>query len=390
MVKKLFFLFATFFFLLPQTSIVLASENPLSHPNNKFGIHILFPTELQKAAKLVNSNGGQWGYVVIPLQSGDRDMAKWQSFLDEAGRRHVIPIIRLATEGDYFNTTVWRTPTDDDIIDFANFLNSLTWPTKNRYVILFNEVNRADEWGGSVDPTAYAKLLSYAVSVFKSKSQDFFLLNAGLDNGAPDNLPDFMNEYTYLQAMNTAVPGIFHQIDGFDSHSYPNPGFSEPPSVITSKSIGSFRYERSLLASFGVQHIPIFITETGWRSDAVTSALEAKYYQEAFSGSWSDADIAVVAPFLLDAGSGPFRPFSFLKADGSETAQYLMYSSIPKIEGKPSLTQTVLSAASEAISQASPTLSLPERNFSAELTAGSRSFSVSKTMETAFRWIMKI
>lgn len=162
----------SFFLFLPRQSF--AVEDPLKVPNNKFGIHILFPSELEDAAKLVNSNGGDWGYVTIPLQSGDRDLEKWQDFMDNALRLHVIPIIRLATEGDYFNTKVWRKPDETDVIDFANFLNSLDWPTKNRYIIVFNEVNRGDEWGGEVNPQEYANLLSYAVTVFKSKNQDFF------------------------------------------------------------------------------------------------------------------------------------------------------------------------------------------------------------------------
>jgi len=75
-----------------------AVYDPLTLPNNKFGIHILFPSELEKAGELVNSNGGQWGYVTIPIQVADKDLVKWQKFFDEAKRLKIIPIIRLATE----------------------------------------------------------------------------------------------------------------------------------------------------------------------------------------------------------------------------------------------------------------------------------------------------
>ena len=63
-------------------------------------MYILFTTELEAAAKLVNSNGGDWGYVIIPIQAGDMSKAKWQQFMDDAKGRHVIPVLRLATEGD--------------------------------------------------------------------------------------------------------------------------------------------------------------------------------------------------------------------------------------------------------------------------------------------------
>src|SRR3989344_4339022 len=115
-----------------QVNQVNAIYDPLSVPNNKIGIHILFPDEIEKASELVNSSGGDWGYTVIPIQSSDKDLKKWQNFLD-----------------------------------------SLEWPTKNRYVIVFNEVNRADEWEGKSDPADYARLLSYATIVFKSKNPDF-------------------------------------------------------------------------------------------------------------------------------------------------------------------------------------------------------------------------
>ena len=389
MVKKVVFLLSTLLFIVSTATPVFASENPLAVPNNKFGIHILFNTDLDTAAKLVNSNGGKWGYVVIPIQASDMDLTKWQSFMDEAKKQHVIPIIRLATEGDYFNKTAWRKPTDDDVIDFANFLNSLTWPTKNRYVIVFNEVNRADEWGGSIDPAEYANLLSYAVTVFKSKSQDFFLLNAGLDNAAPDNPPDYMNEYTYLTDMNAAVPGIFKQLDGFDSHSYPNPGFAEPPTVSTNESIDSFSYEENLLKSFGTPDLPVFITETGWDNSAISDTIQTDFYKQAFSSVWSDPNIVVVAPFLLTAGAGPFAEFSFLNTDGTETPQYKTLAAMPKVAGQPKMVPAVL-AANTNIAAPSPTWEPPVRDFSAKLNTDSNDVSLAETAQKAFNWVMKI
>ena len=59
--------------------------------NNIFGIHILYTYELPKAAELVNSSGGDWGYVTIPMQAGDRDLEKWQKFMDETKAYHIIP-----------------------------------------------------------------------------------------------------------------------------------------------------------------------------------------------------------------------------------------------------------------------------------------------------------
>ena len=255
----IFFLALIMFLSTSQSSYVLAIENPVSVPNNKFGIHILFPGELDEAAKLINTTGGDWGYVTVPIQSGDQDLVKWQSFMDNAMDKHIIPIIRLASEGDYFNTKVWRRPTATDVLDFANFLNSLKWPTKNKYVVVFNEVNRGDEWGGEADPATYADLLTYAVNVFKHLDQDFFIISSGLDNAAPNKGKEYMNEYDFMRQVEYAKPGTFSQIDGIASHAYPNPGFTQPPTVLNSKSIASFSYERDLANFLANKKLPVFI-----------------------------------------------------------------------------------------------------------------------------------
>jgi len=340
--KRLFaFALTIVVFISFSTSTAFAIVDPLSTPNNIFGIHILFPSELSQAANLVNSNGGKWGYVVIPVQAGDKDIKKWQKFMDDAGKLNIIPIIRLATEGDYFNTKVWRRPNYADIVDFANFLDSLSWTTKNRYIVIFNEVNRADEWGGKSDPTQYADLLNYAVSVFKSKNQDFFIIPAGLDNAAATT-SDSYNEYEFLQKMNVAVPGIFNQIDGIASHSYPNPGFAQPPQVITSESIGSFQFEKNWIESTTGKQFPVFITETGWPIDVVPETNIPFYYKTAFANAWSNKNIVTVAPFLLQGNGGPFAPFSFLRMDGSLSAAYKTIYDMPKITGNPILPPIVL------------------------------------------------
>ncbi len=357
-IQRILILFALLLALLCSSQRVFAQAQEVPLPNNKFGIHILFPSELSQAAKLVNSSGGDWGYVTIPIQAGDRDLVKWQAFMDDCRTYHLIPIIRLATEGDYFNTQVWRTPNENDVTDFANFLNSLTWPTQTRYVTVFNEVNRSNEWGGHVDPAGYAQLLSFAASTFHSKSPDFFIISAGMDNGA-DTSSTAMDEYSYFRAMHQAVPYVFDQIDGMGSHSYPNPAFLTPPTTMTRKSIASFQFEHSLISTFTHKNLPIFITETGWTRDGLSDQIIGQYYAQAFQTVWNDPNVIAVTPFLLLSGDGPFMQFSFLKPDGSPTQMAQAYMSIPKPAGHPVLIQPVLAA--ETINNAK----LPVKDFGA-------------------------
>lgn len=377
-------LFFCLLFFFSSSYSVYAIVDPLSVQNNKFGVHILFPSELDAAARLVNSNGGDWGYATIPIQAADKNLVKWQKFMDAARTFHVIPIIRLATENYYFNTATWRKPNDADVLDFANFLNSLDWPTKNRYVVIFNEVNRSDEWGEDPNPAKYAEILQYAVETFKSKNKDFFIISAGLDNASANMAKQSMDEYAFLQEMNNAVPGIFNQIDALASHSYPNPGFSQPPSIATTKSITSFKYEKSLAEQFSNKNLRVFITETGWSQDKVKEANIASYYKEAFNSVWNEENIVAVTPFLLRAGMGPFAQFSLINNSGSSTLAYMAIEKLQKVQGSPELSKEYIL---NKVGKPQKNL-LPTRVFLDESIQEKTSLIQLKTVKTILKWIL--
>lgn len=324
------------FFLVLSPSVTLATENPLSVPNNKFGIHILFPSELESAAKLVNSNGGDWGYVTIPIQSTDRDLDKWQKFMDDCKKYRLIPIIRLATypENDY-----WTRPTVFDPLDFANFLNSLDWPTKNRYVIVYNEVNSNLEYEKAVDAAHYAQILNESIDAFKRVNPDFFVISAGLDPHAPSVGNLYENQYQFYIDMDQAVPGIFSKIDGLASHSYPAFDFSANPANETTTGSMEFKTESEFFKNrFGRANLPIFITETGWKvSDRLAEFVVANYYREAFTQKWNDPNIVAVTPFLLNGQASGFTSFSFIGSDNQPNLIYKTVASLPKIKGTPAV-----------------------------------------------------
>lgn len=318
-----------------------ATYDPLSVPNNKFGIHIADPNDLAEAAQLVNSTGGDWGYVVMVIQDNDRSTDKWQSIFNQLRRLHLIPIIRIAThpEGDS-----WKIPTPEDASRWADFLNSLLWPTKNRYVVFFNEPNHGKEWGNRIDPEGYADIFSSYAKEFREYSSDFFILPAGLDFSAQsDGLA--LNASEYLERIVAKYPDFFSAIDGWTSHSYPNPGFSGSPYAIGRGSIASFVWEISFAQSLGLSKpLPVFITETGWIHDQgktyIPSYLSPTQVginlQTAARSTWNDARIAAVVPFLFNYQDMPFDHFSFKTIGNTgyyDHAQY--YTSIQKTEGKP-------------------------------------------------------
>lgn len=314
-----------------------AIVDPLASPNNKFGIHIISstPDEASPAADLVNSTGGDWGYVTVLIESKDRNKEKWQTFFNELRRRHLVPLVRLATQPE---GSVWKIPYEGEEIAWADFLDSLIWPTKNRYIIIYNEPNQGQEWAGKVDSRSYAKVLDKTITALKSKNPDFFVLNAGFDASAPPKAPLFEDEERFLTEMNQEIPGIFNRLDGWVSHSYPNPGFVGSPSGTGKGTVGTWAWELQLLRGLGVsKNLPVFITETGWKhSEGKTydkslpgSETVAKYFQQSFSNSWSYSNIVAITPFLLNYQDYPFDHFSFKKIDGTTSNSKILGASFP-------------------------------------------------------------
>lgn len=326
-------MFTTYYLL--HATYSYAVTDPLARPNNFVGIHILFPSELDQAKNLINSNGGQWGYVTIPIQIGDRNLETWQDFMDDAKKQHIIPLIRLATQPDPHNTSVWRKPNLSDVLDFANFLSSLNWPTKNKYVILFNEVNRFDEWGGEYpDPIQYADLVSYANKVFKERDPNFYLILAGMDAAAPNDYKKYINGFTYLEDLMSGSD-IASNIDAFSSHSYPNPDFSAPPFENNKVGIATYRFEYAILNKNPEKTLPVFITETGWSNKTLPESVISKYYKLTFENIWNkDKDkIIAITPFLLTSG-GQFGNFSFLE-NGRGKDYFKTVLAMSKVKGEP-------------------------------------------------------
>lgn len=347
-----YFTFIIFFsFTIPYFFNALAVSDPLATANNKFGIHLITatPDEASPAAQLANSSGGDWGYITITLEGKDKNKDKWQQFFNDLRKRHLIPIIRLATIPDgnaliLGGQPFWKRPDLGEAQVWADFLDSLNWPVKNRYVVIYNEPNHGTEWGGQVDPKSYAAVLDQTITALKNKSKDFFVLNAGFDASSPNQLPNYEDEANFLQQMNEAVPGIFDKLDGWVSHSYPNPGFAGLPNQIGRGTIGNWYWEIQQLRSLGVtKNFPVFITETGWKhaeglnfaSGLPDQDTVAKYYQEAFLDNWSSSRVVAVTPFLLSYLQSPFDHFSFKKPEGDFYAMYQAIQSLPKTAGLP-------------------------------------------------------
>lgn len=337
--KKITIILTLFLFLLcikPSYAI----ENPLAKTNNPFGIHILNEDDIKDAANLVNSSGGEWGYVTLVIRKDERDTTRWQRIFDELRRSKLIPIVRVATiQQDHG----WEKPSFDEIDGWVTFLNSLNWVVKNRYIIVGNEPNHAKEWGGEVKPEEYTDYLATFSKKLKSSSVDFFILPAGLDASTPNNGQD-MSEATFLQKMINHQKDIFTYIDGWTSHSYPNPDFSGSVNAEGRGTLKTYEWELSYLKNLGFEsNLPVFITETGWAHDAEgtqngykTSQAIATNLKKAFSVVWDDPKIVAITPFVLNYTTTPFDIFSWKKKEGNSFYDfYYEIQNIPKPKGQP-------------------------------------------------------
>jgi hypothetical protein len=311
MKRSVIFFFAIFLFV---TAPVSAQDL-----NNKFGIHLASPhdEDLERAEDLVNSNGGEWGYITFVIQENDRDLNKWQGIFEKLREKQLIPVIRLATQPEGGN---WKRPKETEAESWAHFLNKLNWVTQHRYIILFNEPNHATEWGGTVDPVHFAKVNEAFAVKLKEASPDFFIMMGGLDASAPSSMPTYEDEEIFLRKVieEIGVSDFNRLFDGLSSHSYPNPGFVGSPYDRGRKSIRGYDWELQILDSLGIKELPVFITETGWNGTALSREDVARNFQIAYETVWlPDERVKAVTPFILNYQAEPFLQFSWVKPENT-------------------------------------------------------------------------
>ncbi len=340
--KKCILLILCILFIFPTNCIAL--YDPLSRENNKYGIHLADPNDIDDAADLVNSSGGSWGYVTIVIPETDRNTEKWQERFNLLRRKKLIPLVRLAGEA---RGPLWMPPSDTSIRDWVTFLDSLNWPTENRYVILFNEPNHAKEWGGILDPEGYANIFVQLATKLKERSEDFYILPAGLDMSAISDGASLEGS-EYLRRMIRYKPEIVKLMDGWNSHSYPNPAFSGSPIARGKGTIASFQWELDYLRQLGLQKnpFPVFITETGWVTTGgknfipgyYTSDMVGTFLTQLSNGLWQDNRIVAITPFVYSYQDVPFDHFSWIKFGSRELYPHaLIYQSLPKVNAKPKI-----------------------------------------------------
>lgn len=308
-------IFALLFFI---GSFVFSKASAQSLNSRVLGMHILHPDEINQFRQVYKDE--EWRFVTIPLTLDDLDNHReWQKFFDQAYQLKIIPIIRLSTR---FDTSIgaWQIPSRKNITDLARFLSNLDWHQDEKFVIVFNEVNHAAEWGGTIDPLLYGGILKFTSNWFRSEGRNYKILPAAMDL-ASNNSSNTREAFSYLQSLYNFDNEIFDKIDYWNSHSYPNPEFSASPTKRGQNSIRGFTYELNWLKSKTGKDFDVFITETGWASSYLTNYYLDDYYLYALQHIWSDPRAKAVTPFLMKGSPGPFASFSFFDAGNNPTIQ---------------------------------------------------------------------
>jgi len=316
--------------------------SPVTAANrNIFGLHLTQTSDIHQAAGIINSSGGKWGWVTIVIRQDQLNRSTWQQFFDDCRRYHLQPIIRLSTlmKSDY-----WQRPTTGDVDQLAGFLNTLNWPTKTQHIIVYNEPNHANEWGGGVDAKGYADISTYVYDKFKSLNPNFFILGPALDQATPDNLPKYQSAPEFIREIFLYRPEYFQKLDGLASHSYPNHGFVGSPADTGIHSIRGYEWELDYLRRLGLNHTyPVFITETGWphREGQIknnlyfTAATTAKHLSTALDLWQQDDRVQAVTPFIFNYPNPPFDHFSWLDSNQKLYPEYQLLTDRPKTANSP-------------------------------------------------------
>ncbi len=343
-------------------------SRPILASDNIFGLHLTQTSDIQSAKEIINSSGGDWGWATIVIRPDQLDKNIWQDFFNNCRRYHIIPIIRLASKPVGPN---WTRPDSDEIDKMATFLNSLIWPTKIQHIILYNEINHGQEWGGQVDIKNYVNTSLYIIDKYKTLNPNFFILSTGLDLAAPSKLPDFESANNVYQQINNYKPQYFELIDGIASHSYPNHGFIGNPNDTGQYSILGYKWELEYLKSLGVKkELPVFITETGWphregivkNNKFYTTETTANFYLNALNIWQGDKNIKAVTPFIYNYPNEPFDHFSWL--DSNEKL-YPTYQKIVLLQKSKNDPEQIAKHQAEKIHL--PLLILPDHQYSGRI-----------------------
>jgi len=308
-------------------------------PTNIVGVHQISPSDkdIRDGCRLVNANGGAWGWQLIVIREGEYTVDQLQHLHDVAREEKCILIHRLAT--GFASGDSWARPTEKTNAYFADLLSKVNTSTKDKFVVWLNEPNHGSEFGGTCDPVAYGNSAVAAARELKEKDSNIVFMLAGLDLAAPESRPQYCDAGRFYQDMLSQVPQVVDYWDALASHCYPL-NFVGSATTSGRRSIMCYKWEKSLLQSLGVKKaadFKVFITETGWKheSDGVPISYAADNTRFALQRWHDSGDVEGVMYFAYKFLTPPFSTFSLVDQENKGNEIAYTISGFPKIKGEP-------------------------------------------------------
>lgn len=305
--------------------------------DNAFGIGLVSPGSASDM-QLTGELAGPGGHVkmIFPgvTRASQGPEQAWIDAVNHAYANELVPVIRV---GPPWGDRNLRKESDD-----ANHMDYTSLAQAYRRVVdglprdedtliwieVHNEPNLCYEWtcqagqgdmeGGSkisYQKTAaeYAAFLRDVTDAIQGLDDDHIrVINGGLAPGGvrwchcgQEGGEPGITAREFLQAMEAGAPGVFDDLDGWASHSYPASNEGYGFFVPFDQAHTGLTYYEVELATIGRPGLPVLITETGWRTDEATRQQIADWTVQAFTDVWLPDDrVKAVMPFLLRGGSG--------------------------------------------------------------------------------------
>lgn len=295
---------------------------------DSIGMHVLRPQELEQVAQqyadLRQESNLTPLFITLPFTLNDVDnLQPWQDAFNLAKQQNIVPIVRLSTRFDA-ELNAWIIPNRYQMMQLMTAVDHLPWPQPKRHIILFNETNHAPEWGGQFNEQNYRQLaetLTFMVDWLHTEDNQYVVLPPAMDLAA-GNTSSTREAFDYWRELLTQEPNLLTYFDGWNSHSYPNPGFSASPYRDGKNSLRGYQHELAWLAQYSDRSDwSVYITETGWQANFSENTLRS-YYSYSLQNIWNDGQIVAVTPFLFAGAPGPFAGFSFVDEAGQPTKHW--------------------------------------------------------------------
>ncbi len=345
MIRHIFiWLFAIIVVASAAIQVAPSSIAQFSGDNNKIGVHLISPTddEIRDACRsLVNINtatsdeasGGKLTLTLVKNHIDKETLQRYHDIAREEGCVFIHPI------KNSFADPYWK-PLDQSTIDFfEKIFKDLRPSSKYLYVVLGNEVNRGDEWGGTCDGATYARIAKSGAEQLKKAVPNIQIGLAGLDAYAPQS-GFYCSQESFLKAALEAEPRLIDDdIDFQVVHEYPN-------ADMTGSLQNIWLSEKRILKNLGVsKDLPVVISEIAWRRHrGLTAEASANKLYNALQSLEDEPSVWAITPFVYKFCGSPFDQFSLLQCNvktaagntvDEPNAVFDAIAAIPKIKGDP-------------------------------------------------------